>query len=51
MQVGHAVVGAAPHLDDADVEAALIGLGLHAQREESDSREQRRAAEALEVVA
>ncbi len=51
VQVGHAVVGAAAHLDDADVEAALIGLGLHAQREESDSREQRLAAEVLEVVA
>jgi len=51
VQVGHAVVGAAAHLDDADVEAVLIGLGLHAQREESDAAQQRLAADALEVVA
>ncbi|TXR57550.1 methionine ABC transporter ATP-binding protein [Quadrisphaera setariae] len=49
--VGHAVVGAPAHLDDDDVEAALIGLGLHAQREESDAAEQRVAAQTLEVVA
>ncbi|MEH3075982.1 MAG: ATP-binding cassette domain-containing protein [Quadrisphaera sp.] len=49
--VGHAVVGAPGHLDDDDVEAALIGLGLHAQREESDAAEQRVAAQTLEVVA
>ncbi|MBC3762164.1 methionine ABC transporter ATP-binding protein [Quadrisphaera oryzae] len=53
--VGHAVVGAPAHLDDDDVEAALIGLGLHAQREASDAAEQRVAAQTLgqtlEVVA
>ncbi|TNM68195.1 ATP-binding cassette domain-containing protein [Streptomyces sp. NP160] len=53
--VGHAVVGAPAHLDDDDVEAALIGLGLHAQREASDAAEQRAAAQTLgqtlEVVA
>ncbi|MGQ7296002.1 methionine ABC transporter ATP-binding protein [Quadrisphaera sp. KR29] len=53
--VGHAVVGAPAHLDDDDVEAALVGLGLHAQREASDAADQRAAAQtlgqALEVVA